>query len=154
MARSHGFAGLRFHDLRHTSATLALQAGVHPKVVSERLGHATIAITLDTYSHVLPDMQRAAADALDSVVGLAPSALGHDQLRPNCGRTESCQRVSGDMRAASTSGPEIQTERFGDRKKLAITSPSELQNLHHGFDSRRGLQYPLPFVAADAAPDR
>lgn len=76
MARSHGFAGLRFHDLRHTSATLALQAGVHPKVVSERLGHATIAITLDTYSHVLPDMQRAAADALDSVVGLAPSALG------------------------------------------------------------------------------
>lgn len=74
MARSHGFENFRFHDLRHTSATLALQAGIHPKVVSERLGHATIAITLDTYSHVLPDMQRAAADALDAVLGKAPSS--------------------------------------------------------------------------------
>ena len=63
-----GIQGLRLHDLRHTSATLALQAGVHPKVVQERLGHANIGITLDTYSHVLPNMQREAADALDALV--------------------------------------------------------------------------------------
>ncbi|MEO6025580.1 MAG: site-specific integrase [Candidatus Binatia bacterium] len=69
--------GLRrhsLHSLRHTHATLLLRANVHPKVVSERLGHATIGITLDTYSHVLPDMQEAAAKKLDGVLG--PSLTG------------------------------------------------------------------------------
>lgn len=59
---------VRFHDLRHTAATLMLMAGVHPKVVSERLGHATISITLDTYSHVLPDMQRDATEAVERLL--------------------------------------------------------------------------------------
>jgi len=49
-----GLPRIRLHDLRHTAATLALGAGIHPKVVSERLGHSTITITLDTYSHVPP----------------------------------------------------------------------------------------------------
>jgi integrase len=49
---------IRLHDLRHTRATLALRAGIHPKVVSECLGHATISITLDTYSHAIPAMQK------------------------------------------------------------------------------------------------
>jgi integrase len=52
---------IRLHGLRHTHATLALQAGIHPKVVSERLGHATVSITLDTYSHTIPAVQEAAA---------------------------------------------------------------------------------------------
>ncbi len=65
LVRRVGLAPLRFHDLRHTAATLMLRAGVHPKIVSERLGHATVAITLDTYSHVLPDMQRDAAAVVD-----------------------------------------------------------------------------------------
>jgi integrase len=56
-----GLPAIRLHDLRHTHATLALQAGVHPKVVQERLGHASIGITLDTYSHIVPGMQEAAA---------------------------------------------------------------------------------------------
>ena len=47
---------IRFHDLRHTCATLLLSKGVHPKFVQELLGHATISITLDTYSHVIPAM--------------------------------------------------------------------------------------------------
>lgn len=59
---------IRFHDLRHTAATLMLLKGVHPKVVSEMLGHASIAITLDLYSHVLPDMQREAVKAIASVL--------------------------------------------------------------------------------------
>lgn len=63
-----GVKRIRFHDLRHTSATLLLKQGVNPKVVSERLGHATISITLDTYSHVLPSMQREAADALETAL--------------------------------------------------------------------------------------
>lgn len=53
---------IRFHDLRHTHASLLLQQGVHPKIVSERLGHSNINITLDTYSHVLPGLQKEAAD--------------------------------------------------------------------------------------------
>ena len=56
------------HDLRHTHATLALQAGVHPKVVSERLGHATVSITLDTYSHAIPAMQESAAALIAGLV--------------------------------------------------------------------------------------
>lgn len=56
------------HGLRHTSATLLLQQNVHPKVVSERLGHSSIGITLDTYSHVLPGMQQAAADAIGAAL--------------------------------------------------------------------------------------
>jgi integrase len=68
LALSVGFGHLRFHDLRHTAATLMLSAGTHPKIVSERLGHATINITLDTYSHVLPDMQHDAAVALDALL--------------------------------------------------------------------------------------
>jgi integrase len=62
---------IRFHDLRHTPATLMLRPGVHPKIVSERLGHATIALTLDLVLHVLPDMQAAAADALDAALASA-----------------------------------------------------------------------------------
>ena len=56
---------LTLHGLRHAHATELLSAGIHPKIVSERLGHSNIAITMDTYSHVLPDMQEAAAQAID-----------------------------------------------------------------------------------------
>lgn len=64
-----GVPRIRFHDLRHTCATLLLRAGVHPKIVSEMLGHASIAITLDLYSHFLPDMQELAVSALDGIFG-------------------------------------------------------------------------------------
>ena len=61
IVRKAGLGCMRFHDLRHTHATLMLQQGVHPKIVQERLGHATIDVTLDIYSHVLPVMQEASA---------------------------------------------------------------------------------------------
>jgi integrase len=61
IVRRIGLAGIRFHDLRHTHASLMLRQGIHPKIVSERLGHATVGITLDTYSHVTPGLQEAAA---------------------------------------------------------------------------------------------
>ena len=67
-SRAAGLKGVRLHDLRHTHASLMLKQGVHPKVVSERLGHASITITLDTYSHVLPGIQDAAAKAFDEKV--------------------------------------------------------------------------------------
>jgi integrase len=59
---------IRFHDLRHTCATLLLSKGVHPKFVQELLGHATIAITLDTYSHVLPSMGDQTARVMQDVL--------------------------------------------------------------------------------------
>lgn len=62
---------VRLHDPRHTHATLALRAGIHLKVVSERLGHATIAITLDTYSHAIPAMQEEAAAKIADLVSAA-----------------------------------------------------------------------------------
>ena len=67
IAGKAGLKNIRLHDLRHTHATLMLKAGVHPKVVSERLGHANIGITLDTYSHVLPGIQEAAAERFDRI---------------------------------------------------------------------------------------
>jgi len=72
--RKAGLKHIRLHDLRHTHATLMLKAGVHPKIVSERLGHANIGITLDTYSHVLPGLQEAAAERFDSVLSEGLSA--------------------------------------------------------------------------------
>lgn len=65
---SAGLEGHTPYDLRHTCATLLLLANVHPKVVSERLGHSTISQTLDTYSHVLPTMQQSATDAIGSLL--------------------------------------------------------------------------------------
>jgi integrase len=63
-----GLKDIRIHDLRHTHASLMLKAGIHPKVVSERLGHANIGITLDLYSHVLPGLQEAAAVKFDGIL--------------------------------------------------------------------------------------
>lgn len=64
------FHRIRFHDLRHTHATLLLKAGIHPKIVQERLGHSSINVTLDTYSHVLPNLQEAVLKNIgDSITG-------------------------------------------------------------------------------------
>jgi integrase len=65
--RKHRLPAVRFHDLRHAHATSMLAQGVHPKIVSERLGPASIGITLDTYSDVLPTLQHEAASAFDRV---------------------------------------------------------------------------------------
>ena len=63
--RRAGLPHIRLHDLRHTHASLLLQAGVHPKVVQERLGHSSIRVTLDTYSHVMGGLQEVAAQRFD-----------------------------------------------------------------------------------------
>ncbi len=74
-ARAAKLPAIRLHDLRHTHATLALRAGIHPRIVQERLGHANVSITLDTYSHVDLDMQAAAARQVAALVtGPSPTA--------------------------------------------------------------------------------
>jgi integrase len=67
-AKHAGVKVIRLHDARHTHASLMLKAGIHPKIVQERLGHSTIAMTLDTYSHVTPGLQQAAAESFDKLL--------------------------------------------------------------------------------------
>jgi integrase len=71
-----GVPRIRLHDLRHTHSTLSLQAGVHVKIVSERLGHSSVTITLDTYSHAIPGRQR---DAAEKVAALIPGLSSPDR---------------------------------------------------------------------------
>ena len=66
IAARAGVKVIRLHDARHTHASLMLKQGIHPKVVQERLGHASIQMTLDTYSHVAPGIQETAAQSFDS----------------------------------------------------------------------------------------
>lgn len=87
-----GFTPIRLHDLRHTYATLALKAGVHPKVVSERLGRATVDIKLDLYSHVTPAIARDAAHAVGAdgrwrvaIARLVLDPSWPSVRRPGCG---------------------------------------------------------------------
>ena len=68
LVRRNGLGDIRLHDARHSHASLMLKQGTHPKIVQERLGHASIGITLDTYSHVAPGLQEAAADRFDKMV--------------------------------------------------------------------------------------
>jgi integrase len=63
-----GLSKIRFHDLRHTCATLLLGRNVNPKIVQEMLGHANISETMDTYSHVLPSMQETAVNAIENAL--------------------------------------------------------------------------------------
>ena len=75
LVRRNGLKGIRFHDNRHSHASLLLKEGIHPKVVQERLGHASIQTTLDTYSHVAPGLQQAAAERLDQRLNSASVKL-------------------------------------------------------------------------------
>ena len=73
LTRRIGLDGVRLHDLRHTMASLYLEQGVNPKTVAERLGHASVTITLDLYSHCLPGVQEAAAVQFDTAMEQAKS---------------------------------------------------------------------------------
>ena len=67
---------IRFHDMRHTSATLLSAEGVHPNIVQERLGHAEISMTLNRYRHITPSMQRQVADTIDIAIADAMQRVG------------------------------------------------------------------------------
>ena len=68
LLKSAELPAIRLYDLRHTAATISLIAGVSPKVISEQLGHASVAFTLDVYSHILPHMQDAAAEKVQALL--------------------------------------------------------------------------------------
>jgi hypothetical protein len=104
-ARDAGLPKIRLHDVRHSYATAALAAGVPTKVVSERLGHATFAITMDTYSHVLPGLDAQAADTVARLI------LGDGEQEP----TRPVDKASTIGRKASGRGEEVKGERPGRR---------------------------------------
>ncbi|NPV79266.1 MAG: site-specific integrase [Firmicutes bacterium] len=70
LIEASGVKKIRFHNLRHTCATLLLARGMHPKIVQERLGHSNISMTLDRYSHVTPTMQREAAQVMGDILNI------------------------------------------------------------------------------------
>src|SRR5258708_40312685 len=72
----------RFHDLRHTAASLLLASGVNVKVVSEMLGHSNVSITLSIYAHVLPHMQQSAVSAMDAPLGPTVQSNGSKKITP------------------------------------------------------------------------
>jgi integrase len=88
IARRAGVPVIRLHDLRHTHGTLLISAGVPVKVVSERLGHATPAFTIDTYQHVLPGMQAHAARVFEQLVapGQSPADEGSEKSEKTRGK--------------------------------------------------------------------
>jgi len=86
LAKKARALGVRLHDMRHAFATMLLNSGVHPKIASEALGHSTVGITLDTYSHVLPNMHGVAAaaiqEALGGIIELRRTSPDQDNVRP------------------------------------------------------------------------
>ena len=88
LSKSAGLPKIRVHDLRHTYATIALSSGAHAKVVAERLGHATIGITLDTYSHVMPALEEQTATRIARlIVGEMPERSPASRTEPFLGKT-------------------------------------------------------------------
>ena len=99
-----GLPRIRFHDLRHTAATLLLSGGVHPKIASEMLGHASVAFTLDVYSHVTETMQREAEGRwMRFLVNLTPTALG-STLGSHTKRVTKLTRESPSIRIQNRAG--------------------------------------------------
>ena len=101
-----GLPRVRFHDLRHTFASLMLLGGVHPKVVSEMLGHSSVAFTLDVYSHVTPTLQKAAMRRLDEMLG------------PRLGGTQDVGKMSAEDNELDSASGRIRTDDLRFTKPL------------------------------------
>jgi len=99
MAARAGLENARFHDLRHTFASLALLRGAKPKVISEALGHASVAFTMDTYSHIISGMQEDMMALLDEVL---PSGVPRTSKERQSGKVyDKCPCSSEDRAAVS-----------------------------------------------------
>lgn len=112
LIRDSDLPRIRFHDLRHTNATIMLAKNIYPKIVSERLGHASIHITLDTYSHVLPRLQDEAAAAMDRFCSSALNALQQRRTRTSeTGRDR--RRSSGSCHRSIVDVPGVDARSMG-----------------------------------------
>ncbi|THJ37371.1 tyrosine-type recombinase/integrase, partial [Candidatus Frankia alpina] len=102
-AKAAGLPVIRLHDVRHSYATAALKSGVHPKVVSERLGHASVAFTLSAYSHVMPGMDRDAAGAIADLILGVPEPTQDPDVRKSV-RTDPETPLTEDQGEGETPG--------------------------------------------------
>jgi len=109
LLKSADLPEMRIHDLRHTTATLLLAQGVHPRVVMEMLGYSQISLTLDTYSHVLPGLQADAAKRMNEAIGIGCQIGCQDEENASSDRQESM--ISG-VKMVSRLGIEPRTRRL------------------------------------------
>ena len=93
-----GMRPIRLHDLRHTHTTLLLQSGINAKIVSERLGHHSVAFTLDTYAHVMPGMQAVAVRQLSDLIAAAGVPTSHAEWRRRCLSSRARVSISANSR--------------------------------------------------------
>lgn len=131
---------IRFHDLRHSAATLLLAMGIHPKITQEILGHSTIAMTMNVYSHVLPTMQQDAIDKLNTMVDRA-----RDTSQPDTARETPLRQMS-DQELLDCYGKELRklTLFLGPHKQQESLEYPDLSLLHGCLQEleRRGLPIP------------
>jgi hypothetical protein len=103
--KAAGLPRMRIHDLRHTAATLLLKHGVHPKVVQELLGHSSITLTLDTYSHVVPSLHVEVAAHMQGILdGSAPNGSNMAAKLPELTAEPVAEGGSHDRDSSSKSG--------------------------------------------------
>ncbi|MFC1861257.1 tyrosine-type recombinase/integrase [Chloroflexota bacterium] len=101
VVKKAGLKSIRMHDLRHTHATLMLMAGIHPKIVSERLGHTSISVTLDIYSHVLQGLQEAAAEKFDRIFEVDVSENSEPNVSKMLANGSNIDGKSGEIRSGA-----------------------------------------------------
>lgn len=106
LLKAADLADLRLYDLRHTCATLLLAAGINPKVVAERLGHSSVMLTMDVYSHVLPTMQAEATGRLEALLYPKPAAGAHRQPKPRARQSPQRQSTGRPRRSDMDRGTE------------------------------------------------
>ena len=114
IARRASLPGTRFHDLRHTFASLMLLAGIHPKIVSEALGHSSVAFTLDVYSHLVPGLQEAAGKRLDEI------------LEPRLTETRNVGKMSAKSDSAGEKEAKTDSQRSDSNRRPAVYETAAL----------------------------
>ena len=138
---------IRIHDLGHTTATLLLTQGVHPRVVMETLGHSQISLTLDTYSHVLPGLQAEAASRMQEALGENGCQNGCQTETSASPDEQELQKFSG--KVVSREGIEPSTRRLREtgRMSAGVRPVRFLRNSERFMSARYRIFRPCPWVS-------
>ena len=124
IARRADLPGTRFHDLRHTFASLMLLVGIHPKIVSEALGHSSVAFTLDVYSHLVPGLMEAAGKRLDEV------------LEPELANLENVGKMSAKWDSGGEKRVKPDSQRSDSNRRPAVYETAALPLSYAGIEAK------------------